>query len=159
MSSLIYLTINGENQGFISAGCGEKNSIGNKSQKGHENEIFIYSIQHVMLRKQNVSHHPVIINKPIDKSSPLLAKSINDNEKLECIFHFWRTNENGGLELFYKIRLGGAYISSLKSDYPHSLNSNQMTPQEIISIEYTDITWNNVACSTSSYSFWDERVY
>ncbi|WP_422615334.1 hypothetical protein [Photorhabdus khanii] len=36
-------------------------------QNGHEDQIFVYSLQHLMTRKQNVSHHPVIITKPIDK--------------------------------------------------------------------------------------------
>ncbi|WP_232832489.1 type VI secretion system tube protein TssD [Photorhabdus sp. CRCIA-P01] len=88
-----------------------------------------------------------------------LAKSLDDNEKLEYFFEFYRINENGGLELYYTIRLGQAYIASLKSDYPHSLTSNHMMSQEILSIEYINITWNNVACSTGAYSIWDERVF
>ncbi len=36
MSNLIYLKINGQNQGLISAGCGGRDSIGIKEQNGHE---------------------------------------------------------------------------------------------------------------------------
>ncbi|MGV7961956.1 Hcp family type VI secretion system effector [Photorhabdus tasmaniensis] len=159
MSNLIYLTVKGQNQGLISAGCGRRDSIGIKAQNGHEDQIFVYSLQHLMTRKQNVSHHPVIITKPIDKASPLLAKSLDDNERLECFLESYRTSENGGLELYYTIRLGQAYIVSLKSDHPHSLTSNHMMPQEILSMVYTNITWNNVACSTGAYSIWDERIF
>ncbi|EQC00352.1 type VI secretion system tube protein Hcp [Photorhabdus temperata] len=73
MSNLIYLTVKGQNQGLISAGCGRRDSIGIKAQNGHEDKIFIYSLQHLMTRKQNVSHHPVIITKPIDKASPFIG--------------------------------------------------------------------------------------
>ncbi|OCQ52702.1 Major exported protein [Photorhabdus australis subsp. thailandensis] len=61
MSNLIYLTVKGQNQGLISAGCGRRDSIGIKAQNGHEDQIFVYSLQHLMTRKQNVSHQPVII--------------------------------------------------------------------------------------------------
>ncbi|AWK40900.1 hypothetical protein AA106_10075 [Photorhabdus laumondii subsp. laumondii] len=58
MANIIYLTLKGKKQGLISAGCGSLNSIGNNYQHGHENEIFIYSLQHLMTREQHVSHHP-----------------------------------------------------------------------------------------------------
>lgn len=159
MSSLIYLSVKGARQGCISAGCNTKASIGNKFQNSHVDEIFVYSFQHMMSRNDNVNHQPAIVIKPIDKSSPLFAKCINDNEEIECIFSFYRINENGGLELYYKIRLGRATLSSLKTDFPHSLDNNAMNPQEILSIKYKDISWKNIACSTETYSFWDERVY
>ncbi len=44
MANIIYLTLKGKKQGLISAGCGSLNSIGNNYQHGHENEIFIYSL-------------------------------------------------------------------------------------------------------------------
>ncbi|WP_233973648.1 type VI secretion system tube protein TssD, partial [Pectobacterium versatile] len=44
MASIIYLKINGERQGLISAGASSVDSIGNKYQSGHEDEIFIYEL-------------------------------------------------------------------------------------------------------------------
>ncbi|VXC73738.1 Hemolysin-coregulated protein [Enterobacterales bacterium 8AC] len=159
MSSLIYLSLKGKVQGLISAGCNTKESIGNKFQHTHKDEILVYNFQHMITRQDNTNHQPVIVVKPIDKSSPLLAKCITNNEEFDCLFSFYRTNENGGVELYYKIKLGRATLASLKTDFPHSLNNNSLTPQEILSIKYKDITWINVACSTESYSIWDERVY
>jgi type VI secretion system Hcp family effector len=39
MSNLIYLTLEGDIQGQISAGCGSQSSVGNRYQQGHEDEI------------------------------------------------------------------------------------------------------------------------
>ncbi len=70
MANLIYLTLKGKKQDLISSGCYSLDSIGNKCQKDHANEILIYGLSHSITREQNYSHHPVIIQKPIDKSSP-----------------------------------------------------------------------------------------
>ncbi|VEB94197.1 Hcp family T6SS protein CtsH2 [Citrobacter koseri] len=42
MSNIIYLTLEGDIQGKISAGCGSLASVGNRYQLGHENEIFVF---------------------------------------------------------------------------------------------------------------------
>ncbi len=65
MADLIYLTIKGKNQGLISAGCSSIDSIGNKYQVNHQDEILVYGLSHSMLRKKNVKHQPVIIRKPL----------------------------------------------------------------------------------------------
>ncbi|EIS70393.1 type VI secretion system effector, Hcp1 family protein, partial [Yersinia pestis PY-66] len=56
-----------------------------------------------MTREQNVSHHPISFIKPIDKSSPLLGVAISENELLDAVFDFYRTNSAGALELYYTI--------------------------------------------------------
>ena len=158
MSSLIFVSIQGKKNGFISAGCGTVQSIGNKYIAGHEDEIFAYSFQHLLTRQQHANHHPVQFIKPIDKCSPILGACLSENEELEVFLNFYRTGVKGGIEHNYKIRLSKAFISSIKYDYPHSVNSNGMTPQEVISLVYQDITWENIGCSTSSYSIWEERI-
>lgn len=107
MSSIIYLNIKGKNQGLISAGCGSFDSIGNKYQAGHENDIFVLSYQHLTTRSQHVNHQPVIILKLIDKSSPLLAACMDDNEEIECNVEFFRTSASGGLERYTQFVWGG----------------------------------------------------
>lgn len=42
MSNLIYLSVTGEKQGLISSGYSSSDSIGNKYQSAHENEVFAY---------------------------------------------------------------------------------------------------------------------
>ncbi len=74
MSNLIYLSVTGEKQGLISAGCSSLDSIGNKYQSAHENEIFVYELVNNISREENISLLPVEIRKPIDKATPLFAR-------------------------------------------------------------------------------------
>ncbi|PHM33383.1 hypothetical protein Xmau_04535 [Xenorhabdus mauleonii] len=159
MANLIYATIKGKKQGIISTGCSTFDSIGNKYQSGHEDEIFILSLDHEMTRMGNVNHRPISFTKPIDKSSPLLGVSISDNEELEIEFFFYRTASNGGIELYYSIKLKKAFIERINVSYPHAINHANQQPEEMISVRYASITWQHFAAGTSGYSFWEDRVY
>ncbi len=41
MANLIYLTLQGKQQGLISRGCGTLDSIGNRYQSGKQDAIFV----------------------------------------------------------------------------------------------------------------------
>ncbi len=99
MANIIYLNIKGNNQGLISKGCSSFDSIGNKYQSGHEDEILVYEFSSNLSMHQNVSFQPVDIRKTIDKASPLLSQSLVSNELLTCEFSFYRTSDKGGIEL------------------------------------------------------------
>jgi type VI secretion system Hcp family effector len=159
MANMIYLTVNGKKQGLISGGCGSIDSIGNKGQTGHIDQIFVYSLSHSMTREQNVNHHPITIKKPIDKASPLLAVSVSQNEMLELLFSCYRTNQSGAEELYFTVKVTGATISDLASVHPHSITHTGSQPEETISFKYQSITWEHKIAGTSGYSIWDERVY
>ncbi|MDE1475019.1 hypothetical protein KKI95_05505 [Xenorhabdus bovienii] len=58
--------------------------------------MFIYSFIHDRARDKNVNHLPVILTRPIDKSSSLLGIVISGNEKMDCILDFYRTNQSYG---------------------------------------------------------------
>jgi type VI secretion system Hcp family effector len=159
MANSIYLTLNGQKQGLLSAGCCSLNSIGNKAQIAHLDQIMVYELLHTMSREQNVNHHPVIITKPVDKSSPLLGKAISENEILTCDFDVYQTNRFGINELFYKIKLTQARITDIHLILPHTITDNDRQPQEKISLSYETITWEHISAGTSAYSLWNERVY
>ncbi|ADM97135.1 MULTISPECIES: Hcp family type VI secretion system effector [Dickeya] len=159
MANLIYLKLTGEKQGLISAGCSTADSIGNKYQSAHEDEIFVYELMNQITRVDNVSLHPVEIRKPVDKSTPLLAQALNDNEKLKCEFLFYRTSPSGGNELYFKVKLNDAIITDLRFFYPNSLTHNEMQPQENISFKFASIEWEHVVARTSSYILWNNVEY
>lgn len=50
MGNLIYLIIEGKQQGLISRGCGTIDSIGNKCQEGKEDEIIIIEYSSTITR-------------------------------------------------------------------------------------------------------------
>jgi len=159
MANIIYMTIDGEKQGNISEGCCSVDSVGNKFQSGHENEIFVYEMIGNLSRQQHAVHHPVEIRKSIDKSTPLIAHALSSNEKLTVGITFYRTSMSGGIELFFKVKLTGARLSDARIYFPNSLTHNDVQPYESISIQYESITWDHVMAGTSSYSIWSDRVY
>lgn len=159
MANIIYLTINSNKQGLISRGASALDSIGNKYQKGHENEILIFELSSNISMQQNVIFQPLDIIKPIDKSSPLLAQALTNNEILTCEFSFYRTSINGGLEIYYKIKLTEATIVNLHCFYPNSVTHNDAQPEENISMRFKSITWEHVMAGTSAYSIWDDRSF
>ncbi|OTA18916.1 hypothetical protein Xbed_02902 [Xenorhabdus beddingii] len=159
MANMIYLTLKGDKQGLISQGCSSVESIGNKYQAGHENEIFILQLHHSIHREQNVNHSPIVFVKPQDKSSPLLLMAISNNETLNLNFDFYRTAQLGAQEKCYSIECRGATIIDLSPNYPHSLTHAEAQPEEVVSIKYKDIICRHHMAGTSGYSVWDERVY
>ncbi|WP_274711310.1 Hcp family type VI secretion system effector [Xenorhabdus bovienii] len=152
MSHIIYLSLKGKKQGLISAGCSTPESIGNRYQKGREDQIQVLSLNHSMSRDQNVNHQPVSFVKPIDKSSPLLAMAIDGNELLDASFVHYRTSQMGQLEFFYEIKLTSATIVDISYNYPYSINDNGAIPHEVVMLDYKSISCNHIAAGTSGYS-------
>lgn len=158
MSSVIYLELTGDKQGLISSGCSSLQSIGNRSQLGHEDQIQVLSLNHSMSYDDNLSCHPVELIKFIDKSSPLLGVSVSSNERLTANFFLYRVNSAGQLELFYEIKLTGARIVDISCNYPHSINNNEMMPYEKVLLKYNSISWEHKVAGTSGYSIWNDSV-
>ena len=159
MANPVYLTLNGDLQGLISAGCSSLASIGNKAQIAHMDQIMVLGLSHGLTRAQNVNHQKFVIQKPVDKSSPLLSKSISENECLTCDFEYYRTNRFGINELYYKVKLINARIASITHTVPHTINNSQGQPEETISFTYESITEDHCIAGTSAYSLWEERLY
>jgi type VI secretion system Hcp family effector len=156
-----YMSMTGKRQGLISAGCSGLNSIGNKCQIDHEDEIMILAYSHNMVTGNDggVSgdrgkHLPIMITKNIDKSSPLLASALHECEEIECTIHFYRTSPTGGQDKYYSIRLTGARIAHIHLQVPHAIHMNDAQPQEMVSIRYRDISWTHIQGSTCAYSTW-----
>ncbi|MEQ9850057.1 Hcp family type VI secretion system effector [Pectobacterium brasiliense] len=158
MSSIIYLELTGDKQGLISSGCSSLQSIGNRSQFGHEDQIQVLSLNHSMSYDDNLSCHPVELIKFIDKSSPLLGVSTSSNERLTANFFLYRVNSAGQLELFYEIKLTDARIVDISCNYPHSINNNEMMPYEKVLLKYNSISWEHKVAGTSGYSIWNDSI-
>lgn len=159
MANLIYLTLSGELQGKISTGCSSPDSIGNKAQLNHYDQIMVLSLSHGMTRQQNVNHQSLTLVKPLDKSSPLLGKSITENECLSCEFSFYRTNRAGMNECYYKLKLSNARIAGIHLHVPHTINDSEGQAEESIELTYESIGWEHCTAGTSAYSLWEERIF
>lgn len=158
MADIIYLTLKGNRQGLISAGCSGYDSIGNKYQDKHKDQILVYSTTYDLFRQQNVAHAPFLLVKAEDKSSPLLLSSISDNELLDCIFDYYRINQQGILINYKRIRLTKASIIRIANQSPDSLTHNDLQSVETISLKYESITYQHISAGTSGYSIRNESV-
>ncbi|EMC9360211.1 Hcp family type VI secretion system effector [Proteus mirabilis] len=153
-----YLVLKGKNQGLISAGCSTSDSIGNRYQIGHENEIQIISLNYGSFREQNASYRPIVFTKPIDKSSPLLSVALDSNEVLEATFIFYRTSQNGQLEKYYEIKLTGVSLIEISDIFPDSIKDNESMPYQRIQMKYESISRSHLMANTSSYSINSEII-
>ena len=154
-----YMKITGKAQGLISSGCSTQDSIGNKCQTAHKDEIMVLSYTHNMANIGNANkptHNPVIITKNVDKSSPLLAQALSSREEINCIINFYRISPFGLQEKFYTVEIRGGMVTDLTLDMPHVVLQNDVEPQEHVAIRYQDIIWTHHLAGTSGYSSWWE---
>jgi type VI secretion system Hcp family effector len=159
MANPAYMTLTGKAQGLISAGCSTQDSIGNKCQAGHRDEIMVLSFNHLMEHIGNSSratHQPIMITKNIDKSSPLLAQALASLEQVDCTITFYRVSAYGVQEKFFTVEATGARISRLVVDMPHAILESDDDAQEQVSIRYRDIRWVHHLAGTTGYSSWGD---
>jgi len=144
MSHIIYLTLEGNIQGQISAGCGTQASIGNHYQLGHEDEIQVLSLkQSASVSRGSLSYHNLDFCKRLDKSSPLLINAINNNECLKLTFDIYRINKYGRRERFYLIELRGATLHAVNQTF----DANH-PDHEYISVNYAYILCRHLIAQT-----------
>ena len=77
-----YLKLKGQTQGSIK---------GSVTQKGRENTIMVIAVSHEIVSPRDLAsgqatgrrqHHPFVITKELDKSSPLLYNALCTNENI-----------------------------------------------------------------------------
>lgn len=143
MGNIIYLMLESDIQGPISAGCCSQASIGNRYQQGHEDEIFVFSLLQTVGVHGRLHHNDLQFCKLLDKSSPLLSNAINNNERLKMTFTIYRTDRYGHWEKFYLIELRGATIRSI-----HLNTKINNMDYEYISVDYDYILSRHIIAGT-----------
>jgi len=135
-------------QGDISDGCGTTESIGNRWQNGHENEILTLSLTNQLTStRNNANYRELFFNKLIDKSSPLLVNSLVNNEQLFLEFFFYRLNRYGRWDKYYFIQLRGVRLSAISSCF-----TNNNFDTEMVSVRYSYILCKHLISNTEFYS-------
>ncbi|SHI18928.1 Major exported protein [Vibrio aerogenes CECT 7868] len=159
MAHLAYLTLKGETQGLISGGCNTKDSMGNRYQETHTDQITVLACQYSLSKlphQHGINHDGIQITKLKDKSSPLLATAFAKQEHLEGTIDFYRTNEQGHYQKFYSIAFQQAVISGVSDVTPHVIHSPVEEMHEMITFSYKGVQWEHFPCGTLAYDGWSD---
>jgi type VI secretion system secreted protein Hcp len=105
-------------------------------------------------------HEPIEFIKRIDKSSPLLAKALCRNEKIDGTFNFFRPNPagDGTTEQFFTVEISNGRIDSIERISPnaHDPAASNAPPMEIIRVVYHTIRWVFVPTGAEYVDSWDK---
>jgi len=90
-------------------------------------------------------HEPISIIKRIDKSSPLLAKALCRNEKIDGEFQFFRPSPGGDgtTEQFFTVKIENGRVDSIERLSPNAFDpaESKNPPLETVKFVYAKITW------------------
>lgn len=106
-------------------------------------------------------YQPIIIRKRIDKSTPLLAKALVENQVIEGVFKFFRPNPTGDgtTEQFFTISIKQGRVASFKMVSPDSFDpalSNRPELEEVGFVFHT-INWTFTQGGVTHEDTWDQN--
>ena len=107
-------------------------------------------------------YEPLLIRKRIDKSSPLLAKAMVRNEKIDGKFLFFRPNPTGDgtTEQFYTIEIKDGRIASMKQIVPDTIVPATSTepPLEEVTFVFHTISWTYTNGGVTHEDTWSKQA-
>jgi type VI secretion system secreted protein Hcp len=139
-----HLTLVGERQGKIEGSC---------DQQGREGTILIQALEHeVSIPRESQTgvatgkrvHHPLVVLKSFDKSSPLLMMALCSGEHMKSVEIKWyRIDPMGKEEHYYTTRLEDAVIVSLRPSMKNCLDPScsHLAHMEEVSFSYRKAIW------------------
>jgi len=108
------------------------------------------------------AYEPLVIRKRIDKSSPLCAKALCNNEVIEAAFKFFRPNPagDGTTEQFFTINIKEGRVSSIKRTSPDVSDpaSATLPAMEEISFVFHTISWEYAPTGATHEDSWRENT-
>lgn len=106
-------------------------------------------------------YEPLIIRKRIDKSSPLLAKALCDNQVIEAEFKFFRPNPTGDgtTEQFYTVAIKQGRIASIAAVVHDTIVPSTATdpPLEEVSFVFHTISWTYTNGGVTHEDSWSQN--
>ncbi|MBK8240568.1 MAG: type VI secretion system tube protein Hcp [Deltaproteobacteria bacterium] len=108
------------------------------------------------------TYKPITFRKRIDKSTPLLAKALCNNEKIEGTFKFFRPNPTGDgtTQHFFSLDFAEGRVAFFKMVSPDCIDPAKSAepPQEEIGIVFHNITWTYQDGGVSHHDNWRENT-
>ncbi len=108
------------------------------------------------------TYEPVVIRKRIDKSSPLLAKALCNNEVIEGVFRFYRPSPSGDgtTQQFFTVEIAQGRIAAIKRVSPDTIDpaSSVEPPTEEVGFVFHTITWTYEDGGVTHTDDWRENT-
>ncbi len=143
---------------------------GSVTQKGREGKIMVIAFNHEVQSPRDASsgqatgkrlHHPFVITKEIDKSTPLLYQALTTNEtitnwELQC----FAVKSTGQEVNNYTVKITNANISDIKSIMLNNKvpENAKMPIMEEVSFVYEKIEWLWVDGGITATDNWASNV-
>ncbi len=106
-------------------------------------------------------YEPLLIRKRIDKSTPLLARALCNNEVIAGTFKFFRPNPTGDgtTEQFFTVEITNGRINSQKQIVPDTIVPATSTepPLEEVTFVFHTITWTYENGGVTHQDTWDAQ--
>ncbi len=137
---------------------------------GRENSIeCVYYEQEVMTAREAGSgmatgrrqYKPLTIRKRIDKSTPLIAKALVENQKIDAKFKFFRPNPTGDgtTEQFFTVEIKQGRVAHQKQFVPDTIVPATATDPalEEVSFVFHTISWTYTNGGITHEDTWDQN--
>jgi type VI secretion system secreted protein Hcp len=97
-------------------------------------------------------HKPIVIQKHIDATSPLLTQALVTNKGVTGIFRFYKPDDSGSLEHYFTVEIREARIASVSQNvFPTFRPDTSLLPEiEEVSFIFDRIMWTHVTGGTES---------
>lgn len=90
-------------------------------------------------------YEPILIRKRIDKSSPLLAKALTQNQNVDGVFKFFRPSPTGDgtTQQFFTVAIKHGRVASIRQVVPDTFvpASSTQPPIEEVTFAFGTIAW------------------
>ena len=156
MALTSYLKVEGKSQGEIRGDCLQG---GDKKDKilvfAVEHKVEIPKDTHTGLPTGQRIHHPFVITKKIDQSSPYLMRMCCTGEQGTVTLDHYRVKEDGSEEKYYTIKLEDAIVVDISKFTPLTFlaDNKPYSDMEKISFTYSRMT---VTYNDGNISFTDD---
>jgi len=108
------------------------------------------------------TYEPIRIVKRIDKSSPLIAKALCNNEVVEGTFKFFRPNPagDGTTQHFFSVVIEEGRVSALQRVSPDTIDpaSSTAPPTEEVAFSFGKIRWTYEPDGVEHEDHWSQRT-
>jgi type VI secretion system secreted protein Hcp len=145
---------------------GEPTQIGGgRSDKGIEVLMFESAVKAVREAGSGTAtgrraFEPIMIRKRVDKATPLLAKALVENQRIDGTFKFFRPSPSGDgtTEQFFTIEIEDGRVDSIKQILPDVFipTSTSLPPIEEVKFVFNKITWTFVPTGASHADSWKQ---